>query len=416
MIQIISEKPISLKKFISEFRQFFSNPTFVSFSIYLSGLFLELKRTNINSIVDKTPSAQYQNIQYFLSESKWKLEDLNTHRLALLQANPATRATKRGVLVIDDSSCKKWGFATQGVGLQYSSTEEKTINCNVVVTSAYADKKKRYPIDLRPYIPKDDSLCKSYEVTFKTKHELAKELVEDAVKREIPFKYVVFDNWYFSSDFVTDLNISHLKWITEAEKNRLISYKGKWVRADEPVKLIPCTKFNRTVTLTYIYGKDKRLFLYAFRSKIHGLDGEYLVVIAVSKWNDGKPEDVHVFVTNDLTLDPAEVVKKYAMRWEVECIFKDLKDNVAFDHYQVRSIKAITRHWHLSVLAYTFLLRAKATGSIARSLKSRRIRTIGDALRGLRTLNNVIAIEWIKNHSVEFSNYAGLKNPIELAA
>ena len=80
-----------------------------------------------------------------LLESKWKLEDLNTHRLALLQANPATRATKRGVLVIDDSSCKKWGFATQGVGLQYSSTEEKTINCNVVVTSAYADKKKRYP-------------------------------------------------------------------------------------------------------------------------------------------------------------------------------------------------------------------------------------------------------------------------------
>lgn len=416
MIQILSEKPISFNRFVAEFRQFFSKPTFLSFSIYLSGLFLELKRTNINSIVDKTPSAHYQNIQYFLSEAKWDSESLNTHRLALLQANPSTKATKRGVLVIDDSSCKKWGFATQGAQPQYSSTEDKVVNCNVVVTSAYADKKKRYPIDLRPYILKNDPLCKSLDVIFKTKFELAEELLENALKREIPFSHVVFDNWYFSNDFVTYLNISHLKWITEVEKSRLISYKGKWVRADEPVKLIPCTKFNRTVTLTHIYGEDKRFFVYGFITKIHGLEGKYLVVIAFSKWENGKAKDVRVFATNHITLDAVDVVRKYAMRWEVECVFKDLKENVAFDHYQVRSIQAITRHWHLSVLAYTFLLKAKLTGCISHRLKKRRLNTIGEALRTLRTLNNIIAIKWIKKHPIEFSNYAGLRKPIELAA
>lgn len=50
MIQIVSEKPIPLKNFIVEFRHFFSKPVFNSFIIYFSGLFLELKRTNINRV------------------------------------------------------------------------------------------------------------------------------------------------------------------------------------------------------------------------------------------------------------------------------------------------------------------------------------------------------------------------------
>jgi len=170
-------------------------------TIYFSGLFLELKRTNMNTIVEKTPLAHYQNIQYFLSESKWDPEDLNHHRLVLLQSNPATQTTKKGVLVIDDTSCKKWGVATQGVAFQYSSTEDKTVNSNVVVTSAYADKKKRYPLGMRPYLVEKDPLCKSYEVIFKTKLELAQELIEEALKKEILFSHILFDSWYFSNDF-----------------------------------------------------------------------------------------------------------------------------------------------------------------------------------------------------------------------
>ena len=228
MLQIIAHKPVSLLHFIKEFRPFFSKPALASFSIYLSGLFLELKRTNINTITAKTPSAAYQNIQYFLSEAKWNPDDINNHRLRLLQDSINTRVTKRGVLVIDDSSCKKWGMSTQGAAKQYCSTEKGLTNCNVVVFTAYADKTKRYPINLKPYIPKNDPLCKEHEVMFKSKLDLAKDLVEDAISKDIPFSAVVFDNWYFSNDFVSFLSDLNLNWITEAEKDRLISFKGKW--------------------------------------------------------------------------------------------------------------------------------------------------------------------------------------------
>ena len=60
---------------------------------------------------------------------------------------------------------------------------------------------------------------------FKSKLDLAKDLVEDALSKDIPFSNVVFDNWYFSNDFVSFLSDLNLNWITEAEKDRLISFK-----------------------------------------------------------------------------------------------------------------------------------------------------------------------------------------------
>lgn len=415
MIQMIADNPIPLNKFILSFKHLFSKRLFISFSFYFAGLFLEIKRSNISSITQKSISVSYQNIQYFISDAHWDPESINNHRLSLLLQNPATSPTNHGSIIIDDSACKKWGQHFQSVAPQYYSPEKIITNCNVVVFSAYADSKKSYPINLKPYIPNHDKLISSYEYSFKSKLELAKELVDDIISKEIPFSDILFDNWYFSNDFVSELNSKKLHWISEAEDTRLISYRGKWTRADNLVKVIPCTKFNRKVTLTNAKGKKRSFFVYGFKTKIHGLDGEYLIVIAVGRWDTNDPKNVHIFVTNHLKLDPDTVVIRYALRWKIECIFRDLKDHIAFDHYQVRSIEAITRHWQLCVLAYTFLLWGKTTGCLQHHIK-KRIYNIGDALRALRSLNSLTSLEWITNHPHEYREHLGLKPCLTLAA
>lgn len=415
MIQIITQNPLPLTKFIYSFRHFFSKPLFLSFSLYFAGLFIENKRTNISSIFNKIPYASYQNLQYFISESKWNPELLNSFRLSILDHNPATKSSKNGILSIDDTGCKKWGQHFQSVAIQHYPTEDIITNCNIVVFSAYCDTKKSYPINLKPYIPKNDPLISSYETSFKSKIELATELVEDTISKGISFSYVVFDNWYFSNDFVTDLNNKKIHWISEAEISRLISYRGKWTRADNLVKVIPCTKFNRKVTLTNSKGKKRSFLVYGFKTKIHDLEGEYFVVVAICKWDPKNPKKVHVFVTNHLTLSPENVVEYYNLRWKIECIFRDLKDHLAFDHYQIRSIKAITRHWHLCVLAYTFLLQSKVTGSLQHHVK-KRISNIGDALRALRALNSLTSLEWIIKHTDEYKEHLGITPRFEFVA
>src|SRR3989339_233677 len=355
MIQIISQRPLPLQKFITEFSCFFSKPLFISFAIYISGLLLEIKRTNINSIVSKTPFASYQKIQYFLSDSKWNSDDLNTHRLALLQANPDTEASNRGVLIIDDTSCKKAKdtHKTHGVAFQYSSSDNSVINCNVVVFSAYADSKSRYPIDIAPYFTEKDPLCKSFKL------ELAEELVKLSISRNILFSHVVFDNWYFSNDFIAFLHSEKRKWISEVEKSRLIHFRGKWVRANELLKLIPSTKFNKTVTLSYSDGSSRTFFLHSFSTFIKGIKSKLLIIV---------------------------------------------------------SVKAFKRHWHLSILVYSFLLIAKADSSIADAFDSKNIHTVTDILYKIRTLNNIIAANWISNHPVDFKKYAKLHDSFKISA
>ena len=107
------------------------------------------------------------------------------------------------------------------------------VNCNTAVVSGYADKKKHYPISLRPYKPASDCLLGKRDLKFKSKIELAKELFDDALVKNIEFSDTVFDTWYFAQELVNHIELKDRFWISEAESNRLISWKGQWVRADK---------------------------------------------------------------------------------------------------------------------------------------------------------------------------------------
>jgi len=54
---------------------------------------------------------------------------------------------------------------------------------------------------------------------------------------------------------------------------------------------------------------------------------------------------------------------------KIEDFYRDAKDNLGFDQYQVRSLKVIKRHWYLVFLAYTFLKMSKLKGVFQRVFK-----------------------------------------------
>jgi len=414
MTNFLVNNPPILQIFLNRFIGVFSKPTFISFSIYVGGLFLQLKRTNMQSITFNTLNAHYENIQYFLSESKWDEQKLNDIRIQILQSNRTTKSSKKGVLVIDDSGCKKWGYKTEGVAVQHYGTENIQTKCNVVVVSAYSDTVKRYPVNLKPYKPAAEFFAKEQDFDFKSKIQLAMELFDDAILKNITFSYAIFDNWYFSNNFVEHIHDSKRFWISEAENSRLISFQGKWIRADELVKFIPIDRF-RSVTVSTSSGKKSLFYVKAFKSKLKGISHPVLVVVAIGQWDEKDPKNVHVFASNHLSLAPSELIYNYALRWGIECIFRDLKDNVAFDHYQVRSLKSITRHWFLASLAYSFLLISKLNGSFSK-IFNHKPAGCGEQLLLFRKINSMHHAYWIKKNYEDYQNYLGLKNPLPLSA
>lgn len=143
MLNMITNIPKVLMKFLDRFKEQFYKPQFNSFCHYIAGLLMIHKRVSIESIAKICPDVHYENLQYFISESRFDVNNINHTRLSLLNQLHPTKTTKHGLIVVDDTSCKKYGKHTEGAKPQYSSTEEKVINCNTTVLLGYCDSVKR---------------------------------------------------------------------------------------------------------------------------------------------------------------------------------------------------------------------------------------------------------------------------------
>lgn len=414
---IAVSNPKILDTFLSKFKPLFSVPAFRSFSFYVAGLFFIYKRASIQAISFNSPFSKYQNLQYFVSEAHWDPGEVNSHRITILESNRTTKSSKNGVAVIDDSGAKKTGFKTEGAQIQYFPTDKSKTCCNIFVTSAFSSPSKRFPINFEPYIPKNDIFFENnISAIFKSKIKLAIELIQDLVDKNISFSDIVFDSWYFAKDVVEFIEESNLTFITEAPSDRLVSFNGKWLHAGELVKFIPLHK-TKAVTASNSRKETKPFRVFSFISKVKGIDARMKIVVAIGKWDDKDPKDVHVFVTNHLKYSPEEVIAIYALRWGIEWIFRDLKENVYFDHYQVRSIKAISRHWALACLAYSFLYWSKQNGYLSKSFVFQsKPKTMGMQLELFRNVNSLTSADWILQNYQSYQNFLGIKKRYRRAA
>jgi hypothetical protein len=353
---------------------------------YLQGLLLPRDRNKtLTALAGAEPvvGAQHkavQGLQWFLSESTWDHEQLNQRRLELLLADPATRPHDQGVLVIDDTGDRKDGRHTAHVARQYLGSLGKTDNGIVAVSSLWADERVYWPIEVVPYTPASRLAKGKHDPAFRTKPQLAAELVEAARQAGIAFRAVVADCFYGDNDgFTAALGAARVAYVL-AVKPR----KGVWAPADEvhtpqeaaaelawagPAEPGDWTKVTRRFrdghTETWWaaeaalpaagWGPDRRLRLVVATTdpaRLPRLSTWYLVtnLPRPGRRRRGRPP----FPPADL----AEVVRLYGLRVWVEQGYKQVKHELGWADFQVRSDRAIRRHWTLVCCAFSFCWRA----------------------------------------------------------
>lgn len=144
-------------------------------------MFFDYKRLSL-AAASKRLHSDYQKLQYFFSESSWDIEKLNTVRLNILQNQNTTRATIKGVMAIDDTTVPKpYASKTEGAGFQHCGCLGREENANVAVASCFVSESKHFPVNFKSYIPFQGKPPES----FKSKLDLAKELIEDALDKKI---------------------------------------------------------------------------------------------------------------------------------------------------------------------------------------------------------------------------------------
>jgi len=115
-----------------------------------------------------------------------------------------TLAEPDAVLVVDETGFLKQGKASCGVGRQYTGSAGKITNCQIGVFAAYVSGKGHAFIDRALYLPKawtDHPARRAAAhvpegVTFATKPQLARAMIERAINTRVPFAWVAADSIY----------------------------------------------------------------------------------------------------------------------------------------------------------------------------------------------------------------------------
>lgn len=331
-------------------------------------MFHDYKRLSLASLANHA-NINYQKLQYFFSDSDWNIEQLNAIRLKILNNQTTTRPSPKSVLAIDDTSCPKpYAQKTQGAQFQYCGSLGREENCNVAVASCFVSDSKHCPLNFKPYLPDANPQ------EFKSKLDLAKELILDAIDKNIPFKAVVFDAWYTASDLIEFIHSQNRVLVAEVKINRSILWTDPitkqriYKRADEIIPLIKQFFPHKLqpVSIPQANGKLKSVFTYRFQSHLKDCSTPLQILFIFDKWSDSDDKNVHVLITNNLIFSPQPIIKTYLLRWGIEESFRELKDNFAFDQYQVRHQEQIQRHWILAFLAWSLTYWIKNNGCLSK--------------------------------------------------
>lgn len=376
-------------KFLQHFNPIFTKKQMALFKTFIYALFCDYKRLSLSAIADNT-ALNYQKLQYFFSESRWSIKELNDIRLKLLQNQRTTKAYLKGVLAIDDTGCPKpYAEKTEGAQYQYCPPLGEKENCNIAVASCFVSNTKRFPVDFKSYIPMDTNEPQK----FKSKLDLAKDLINEAVQKGIPFSSIVLDSWYASSDLIEFVSSKNLTLVSEVKINRSIffihprSKQPLYLGADEIILLLKefFPHKMKYITIPQQNGKDKNVLVYSLDTKLKDCKTKVKVIFVFDKWSEHDDKCTHVLITTDLSMSPKTAVTTYLLRWGIEESFRELKDTFCFDQYQVRHQEQIQRHWIMSFLAWTITYWIKQNGCLSKILEEPP-RTIGECKKAVAAL------------------------------
>lgn len=376
----IASAPEPLEAYVSHFDALFGKSTQrEAFRWYLEGLLLPSERNKtLTGLVNTEPlvGAQLpraQKLQWFLSESNWQERQVQEERLKLLRENPATAPTAQGALVIDETGDRKDGHKTAHVARQYLGNVGKIENGVVSVSSLWADEDVYYPLDVDPYTPESYFADGKNDPAFRTKPQIALQLVQWVKEQDWPFRAVVADSLYGEDrglraglrqlpvPYVFALNPAHAWWHPQgvAGSVKEVARDAGWVSTTQPGRWVPLTRTFRDgseqvwwaveiVAGPYGPGKAERAVVATTDpATLPDLTTWYLVTNLPAPADGGEASP---FPPASL----AEIVRLYGLRMWVEQNYKHVKHALGWSQYQVRSDQAMRRHWQLVCCAFSF--------------------------------------------------------------
>jgi SRSO17 transposase len=389
--QLLALKP-ELDRFLDRFAPLFGGEGNQGHARrFVEGLLHGGERRNAENIAQAMSGGPVRSLQAFISSGVWPdrelLGEIRRCTLEVLSDEDA-------VWNSDETGFPKKGTKSVGVKRQYSGTLGRTDNCQVAVFANYSSAKGHTFMDRRLFLPQEwaDDRDRRAEagvpdgVIFRTKPELALEMLADAVTEGVPFRWVGGDSIYGSSPtfvqgvrqlgklYVLDTSSEAHVWtkqpqVTPPEQrpkpSRGRSYTQPLVigTSQQVVDVIATLPSDAWRRITVAEGSQgPRVYEYAemwvwFSEE--GLPGprERLLV----RRSLGQEPELKYHRSNapaDVPLKKVSEVR--ASRWTIEEDIQSAKEECGLDEYETRGWVGWHHHTALSMLALTFLVLQRA--------------------------------------------------------
>ena len=192
------------------------------------------------------------------------------------------------------------------------------------------------------------------ELTFKTKPEMALEMLQEATNASVPYNWVTGDCVY--GDF-TDIRT----WLESQRKSYVLCLSGKaylWMGLKQEKVSTVLKNLPEEGWFTASCGDgSKGAGLYDWLTLTINpgiIDGfERLLLIRRSK---SDPEEKRVYICfSPIETAKQRLVEVAGSRWTVETCFKEGKSEVGLDEYEVRKYEAWYKHITFACIALAFL-------------------------------------------------------------
>ena|SRR5208337_4035924 len=359
MFGFIAGIPRRLKHLFSKFKPFFTKPQYENFCRTELGLMVAGKSEHdVKSINELFIDRKDQSsLNRFITESKWDAQAVVKEGRDLL-LNEAELNSDIEYKLFDDSVCRKYSIHTEMACYNHSSTMG-TVLSHDYVTSLYVNNDVAVSDGLRLY--GNERKCKEKDVEFKTKVQLACELIRDHVSRAKQ-TICMWDSWFMCQDTVAQCRSQGYNWIGEIKSNRIVFYEGKRFRLDELFDWLCCEgAFFDVVVNGEVYSASRAE---VFMPKV----GKVSIVMNAKAGT----KDVHLLCTDLTDFSLYEIVAHALERHRIEDFYKEAKA-LGLGEYRFRESEAALIHAHLVSLACTLLdvLRRRLLRySIMRSLLS----------------------------------------------
>jgi SRSO17 transposase len=365
-------------------------------TVYLQGLLMEGGRKSIEPLAGRIAGADVQSLRQFVGQSPWAVEQIQqklAEKVVDLLAEPE-------VWMIDETSFPKAGDASVGVARQYCGALGKIANGQVAVSLHWSTCEASCPLGWRLYLPQswlETSARRAEgkipdEIVYRSKNQLALDLVDQVLKWDVPRLPVVADSAYGNDhDFRAGLRARGLQYAVAVEPTTKVWTSDPAqtpVAASKPTgrprqypalkdlpevkslaevaKDLPNQAWQDIVWRQGTKGPMRSRFAQVKVWAAHGWKRqehpqrvmEWLLI----EWPEeaAAPTDYWLAQLGGQSLGLRRLVKIARARWRVEMDYRELKEELGLDHYEGRHWLGWHHHVTLVSMAFAFLRSEQA--------------------------------------------------------